>query len=217
MSGRQRILGHDGGFTLVELLVSLALLAVMLALVGSTLRLGGRAWEATDRIDRGQSVAAARNLLTRQLTETLPLMRWDERGVAEPTFDGAADRVRFLSAMPSRDGVPAGLFSVTLKLIAVEGARQALGLELRAVAGAGSVMQPPIRAPVLVERVSSLAIRYYGPAEREAEPGWGHVWSGRTSLPLLVEVDLRFPPGDERTWPPLTVALKLGAQSPASP
>jgi general secretion pathway protein J len=208
MTRRARMTGGDGGFTLIELLVGLALMALMLALVGGALRFGARAWETADRVDRSQGVAAARAFLGQRVAESLPLVRWDERGVAQPTFHGARDQVRFLSAMPSRDGLPAGLFSTTLKLLPTRDGGAALGLELQQAAGPDPA--PPVRRPVLVPGVSSLALRYYGPPERGAEPRWLDDWQGKTALPLLVEIDVRFPPGDERSWPPLVAELKLG-------
>jgi len=202
---------NDGGFTLVELLVSLALLVIMLALINGALRFGLRAWEMSDQLERTQSLTAFRNLLAQRLTETLPLLSWDDSGVPQPTFHGAADQVTFLTSMPSRNGMPAGLFSASLKLLAAPGLGRPLSLELSAVTGANA---PGVgsHAPVLLDNVTQVTIRYYGTPERAARPKWLDEWEKQTTLPALVAVDVQFAPGDPRAWAPLTAELKLGAR-----
>src|SRR5262249_1977707 len=122
----------DAGFTLIELLVSLSLLVIMVALINGSLRFGRRAWAVSDQIERTYSIAAFRNLLGQRLVETLPLVNWDERGVSTSTFQGGSDYLRFVSPLSTREGLPAGLFTVTLKHAAQGGvAPGPLSLELK--------------------------------------------------------------------------------------
>lgn len=201
----------EGGFTLIELLVSLSLLVIMLALINGSMRFGRRAWEVSDQLERTYNVAAFRNLLGQRLVETLPLVNWDERGVPTSTFQGASDYLSFASPLPSRDGLPAGIFSVTLKLPRQAGvAARPLSLELKPLGGADVPPGPGGHAPVLIDNVARLAIRYYGSPERGSEPNWFDDWEGRSTLPSLVIVDVQFPIGDPRTWPPFAAELKLG-------
>jgi general secretion pathway protein J len=212
MMHRMVLSRNEDGFTLVELLVSLSLLVIMLALINGALSFGRRAWEVSDDIERTQSVAAIRNLLAQRLTESLPLTGWDERGVLQPTFHGTGDQLTFLTAMPSRNGLPAGLFSVSLKLLPAPGlAGRPLSLELTAMVGANATAAGG-HAPLLLDNVTQLAIRYYGMPERAVEPKWLDEWQGQTTLPRMVAVDVQFAPGDPRAWPPLTTELKLGAR-----
>jgi general secretion pathway protein J len=205
---------NERGFTLVELLVSLALLVVMLALINGALRFGRRAWEVSGEVERSQNLAAFRSLLAQRLTETLPSLGWDDRGLPQPTFHGASDQLTFLTTMPSRDGMPAGLFSATLRLLPPSGAASwPLTLEFRAVVGPNAPQPTAGHAPVLLDNVAQLAIRYYGLPERGGEPGWRDEWQGQTTVPRLVTVDVQFSPGDPRIWAPLTAELKLGARA----
>jgi len=204
----------DDGFTLIELLVSLSLLVIMLALINGSLRFGHRAWEVGDQVERTYSLAAFRNLLGQRLAETLPLVNWDDRGVATSVFQGASDKLSFASPMPSRDGLPAGLFLVTLKLASQAGAvSRPLSLELQPLEGENVAIDRVGHAPVLIDNAARLSIRYYGVPERGGEPRWFDNWAGQTALPRLVSVDVQFPSGDPRTWPPLTRELKLGARA----
>ena len=204
----------EGGFTLIELLVSLSLLVIMLTLINGSLRFGRRAWEVSEQVERTYSVAAFRNLLGQRLIETLPLVNWDDRGVPKPAFHGASDSLSFASPTSSRSGLPAGLFLVTLQLAPQAGvASQSMRLEFKPL---DSDNAPPGRvghAPVLIDNVARLAIRYYGSPEPGAEARWFDDWEGRTTLPTLITVDVQFPSGDPRTWPPLTTELKLGSRT----
>jgi len=122
----------ESGFTLVELLVSLSLLVIMLTLINGSLQFGRRAWEVSDQVERIDSVGAFRNLLGQMLVETLPLVSSDDRGVLTSAFQGGSDQISFASPMASRDGRPAGVFSVSLKLAPDAGsAARPLSLELK--------------------------------------------------------------------------------------
>ena len=204
----------EGGFTLIELLVSLSLLVIMLALINGSLRFGRRAWEVSDQVERTYSLAAVRNLLGQRLVEALPLVNWDNRGVATSMFQGASDKLSFASPMSSRNGVPAGLFLVTLKLAPQAGVvSRPLSLEVQPLDGDNVAIDRVGHAPVVIDNVAQLTIRYYGSPEHGGEPRWFDDWEGRTALPSLVTVDVEFPSGDPRTWPPLTAELKLGSRA----
>jgi len=203
----------EGGFTLIELLVSLSLLVIMLALINGSLRFGRRAWEVSDQVERTHSVAAFRNLLGQRLVEALPLVNWDDRGVPKSAFQGASDYLTFASPMSSRDGLPAGVFLVTLKLAPKAGVTsRPLSLELKLSDGDKGPPGLAGHAPVLIDNVARLAIRYYGLPERGGEPRWSDDWQGQTTLPSLVTVDVQFPISDPRTWPPFTAELKVGSR-----
>jgi general secretion pathway protein J len=204
----------EDGFTLIELLVSLSLLVIMLALINGSLRFGHRAWEVSDQVERTYSLAAFRNLLGQRLVETLPLVNWDDKGVPTSVFQGASGKLSFASPMSSRDGLPAGLFLVTLKLAPQAGAvPRPLSLEVQPLDGENVAIDRAGHAPVLIDNVARLAIGYFGSRERGGEPRWFDNWEGQTALPRLIAVDVQFPSGDPRTWPPLTRELKLGSRA----
>jgi hypothetical protein len=159
-------------------------------------------------------VRRLRNLLGQRLVETPPLLNWYDRGVPTSVFQGASDNLSFASPMSSRNGLPAGLFLLTLKLAPQAGVvSRPLTLEVQPLDGNNVATDRVGHAPVLIDNVARLAIRYYGSPERGGEPRWFDDWQGRTTLPSLVAVDVQFPSGDPRTWPPLTRGLKLGSRA----
>lgn len=202
----------DGGFTLIELLVSLSLLILMLTLINGAFGFGLRAWEMTDELERAQRMEAFRNLLDQRLTEALPLMSSDERGVLQLDFRGESNELSFVTPMPSRGGLPAGLYQGTLSVLASPGRGGAqLALDLSPLVSANSPSSVKGYEPVLLRGVADLAIRYYGPPDADGEAQWSDGWLRRDALPQLVAVSVRFPAGDRRSWPPLTAELRLGS------
>jgi general secretion pathway protein J len=212
MTHRPHLARSESGFTLIELLVSLSLLILMLALINGAFGFGLRAWEMTDEVERARSMEAFRNLLQQRLSEAMPLMSSDERGVLQLAFHGDGDGLRFVTPMPSRGGLPAGLYEGTFSLIAAAGrGRPQLALSLSPLISANNPSSLHGYEPVLLAQVADLAIRYYGPPGGGGEPRWFDEWLDRQSLPQLVWIAVGFPAGDRRNWPPLTAELRLGA------
>jgi len=197
----------EAGFTLIELLVSLALLVLMLTLINGAFGFGLRAWEMTDEIERVQSVEAFRNMLGQRLGEALPLTSSDERGVLQLAFSGGPDRLEFVTPMPARAGLPAGLYQATLSLAGAD--RRQLTLALAPLLSANRPAEGPGHGPAAIDGVAAFAVRYYGTPDGQAEPQWADEWLDRKALPRLVAVGVRFAPGDRRSWAPFTAELRL--------
>ena len=81
----------DAGFTLLEVLVGLSVLALTLGLLGGSLQFGARTWERGQAVvDRNTEMRAAYRFLSRLVAETRPEVRRDDDGPAF-AFVGAAD------------------------------------------------------------------------------------------------------------------------------
>jgi len=101
------------GFTLLELLVSLAVMGLMVAVVFGALRLGIRSWE------RGNQLAQAAqdhvfnwHLISRQLRSTYPF-----KGVGNKLyFQGEKDELAFISAYSLKMGDRKGLVRVIYRI-----------------------------------------------------------------------------------------------------
>ena len=205
----------EDGFTIIELLVALSLLAFMLVVIDGALRFGRRAWAVSDAVEQVQSVDTVRSLISQRLVETLPVTISEQSGLLRVAFQGTSDEVGFVTPFPSRNGLPAGLFLATLRLVPRPGqTRQALSFDLRPILAAGEPPMSDGHTPILIDNVEQLVVSYYGQPERGGEPRWFDEWRGRSSLPRAVTVDVRFPPGDRRTWPPLVAELKLRVSAP---
>ncbi len=111
-------------------------------------------------------------------------MSWDDSGVLQPTFHGTGDQLTFLTPLPSRNGMPAGLFSASLKLVpGQDGRGRPLALEFQPVGGANAPSTAGGHAPSALDDVTQLAVRYYGMPERAAEPKWLDDWQEQKPCP----------------------------------
>ena len=101
--------GRDGtshldaaGFTLLELLISLTLLAALSTILFGGLRFGTRAWERSEaQAAETDEIAVAQNFLRRQLSEAYPLVTTADPTGARIYFEGGSDSLQFLAPAPA--------------------------------------------------------------------------------------------------------------------
>jgi general secretion pathway protein J len=200
---------RDAGFTLLELLVAVTLFALLSVVLFGGLRFGIRASEiGTARLDWSAEIAAASGFLRNQLADAQPLERdsgGDQKVVA---FDGEADSVEFVASPPAH--LAAGGWHV-LRL-ALERARDGnrLVLSWRLVRGDPDATEAsPAQRTVLLERVASVELAYFGAPNEGDAPAWHDRWQDAAVLPALVRLRLGF--ADGRQAPELLVALRAAA------
>lgn len=187
---------NEAGFTLVELLVSLAVLGLMAATLLSGLVTGRRAWERVEvRADEGERIAAAQALLRALLERTFPQ---GEFNGSQPgtVFAGRETRMSFQSA-------------------ALEAHRPSPPWRYRLALSPGGTLDldltPPLaRDPAaarvrqtIVEGVDRVEFAYYGSAEPDNVARWRSRWEQQPGLPRMIRIRASFAPEDRRRWPEL--------------
>jgi general secretion pathway protein J len=201
------------GFTLVELLVTLALMSLISLLLFSGIRFGARAWESSSaRLTAAEEVSAVQNIL-RQLLEEATIVRQRTADASQrgPSFRGTADSVRFIAPLPVHHGV-GGLYVQTL---APSGAGLMLGWHVwRPDSPLDKDSDELADSSPLLSGIAGIRLAYYGSIGQERRLGWHPVWDDSAGPPELIRIDVTFAPGDRRTWPELIVAVK-GAPPPA--
>jgi general secretion pathway protein J len=180
----------DAGFTLVELLVALALSALVSLVLLHGIRLAAtgldRHTRASERLDARQSVD---DLLRRTLGDAAAIPR-----AAGGEFAGAPHAVEFLAV--AEDGGP-GLYRVDL---AVERGRLILRRELAAPEG-----DPRAVSSVVASNLRDFRLAYFGADAAGATPAWHDSWQKLAFLPLMMRVILDRDGDPPR--PPLIVRL----------
>lgn len=116
----------SGGFTLIELVIALALVALITVLLFSGLRLGSRAWDGVDTVaERNAELRSARGFLDRTLSQARDLvLRFEAQD--HQVFAGDATSLEFVAPLSEYVGIP-GLYVLRLGL---EGGGQDLRLVL---------------------------------------------------------------------------------------
>jgi general secretion pathway protein J len=195
------------GFTLLEILAALVLLALLLLGVYSGIASASRSVRSgTAAIERMDQLRAAQQFLRRELAQSLaaPISRTD-RG--EPVyFQGDAHEMRYVAPLP---GYLGKLGPQLQQLQLVDDGAGGLRLELRLA------LLPPDGGPpqalgepqVLFDHIRAGGFHYLGTdADGSALP-WAGEWPADRSLPQVVRIELQ--PQGRASWPRLDIPLRI--------
>jgi general secretion pathway protein J len=198
------------GFTLIEVVLALAVLGAVAVLATATLRMGFRAWEAgQQRAEAQQELRAVVELVGEALGGAFPYRDTTRRGTVRPVlFEGEPEEVRFVTTAP-----PIALDAPSAPFHALVLRRESSG-ELRLGERVVPAEEPFAAAPdtLLSRDVTRFHLEY-----RDENGAWQERWDGRNAggIPTAVKVELTIGAGGRpRTVPPVVVALALGKRKP---
>lgn len=196
------------GFTLVEVVIALTIVATLLVVMFGGLRVGLGAWQRGD--ERAEVLERARSLtqvVTRTLAAAHPYMTSAHAGKAGLLlFEGAPDRVAFVTSVPPfPTAAPIAFTAVTLS----QDAEPVAGLAMRQKPLPNEEPFDRGLQPALVDgTVSDVRFRYL----RESDGEWTENWDAveEKALPLAVEITLTVVhAGRSAPQPPLIVSLPV--------
>jgi len=201
------------GFTLIEVLVAMAVLSLILVALYGGLRVAARGWDRGAALVRdAEMLRTSSAFLRRYLEQAYPLLRW-KKGTWHLEFAGDEAQLRFVAPMPPRLGV-GGLYELR---ISTEERADGVALLLHR-----RLLHPDLddRAEddlaagiaddsMLAEGFREVGFDYFGSERRNDPPTWRTRWLDQKRLPALV----RMRAVDDRgvAWPELTVALRIDA------
>jgi general secretion pathway protein J len=178
--------GSECGFILAEALISVALLALMVALVASALALGQRVAAMGLQRDQLAETAAGVTAVVKLLKHASPDRQVRTGDKALVRFDGTAERLSFLT-ISQGDALPAGLVAVTLT--ASRGG-DALVMDTVPVPVGGEPALDPAERLTLLQGAGSLRFRYLG-RPSGAVPQWRDTWRDADRMPHLIALEVR--------------------------
>lgn len=197
---------HAGGFTLVELIVALVLMAGMAAILFGSLSLAARSWDGGEaKVGQVSDMRAAQTYLRAQISAQYPQRMWK---VAELPllFAGERDEMRYAAVLPERVAA-GGVYFFRLAVVRTEEKSQLV--QERVVPDVSALEEPEfgdVERSVLADGIAELRIGYFGrdPGASDADtPTWRERWEDRQRLPLLVRLDVT--PVKGPAWPTLVV------------
>lgn len=206
---------REAAFTLLELMIALAIVGALLAIAFGGLRVAIGAWTRGE--DRAEVQGHARGLnqvVGRTVGAAYPYRAALGEGVGEQRllFAGAENRLELVtSAAPFPSGVPAAFTAVVLAIEEDRELGRALVVRQRVLPN----REPFSKATVVFRdpTVQGLELRYLAP-----DATWIETWDVDAQQQLLpVAVRVRFAVtrgGTVEQSPPLTISLRIGVTKP---
>ncbi len=203
VSGKQK----SSGFTLVEVIIAFALLAMLAGMMFAGFRF---ATQATDkgntRNEMHEDMRRSQDFLRQHWEEMLPLRYQKELG--QPLrFRGDADKMVYIAPVISR--VAEG--GIQYWELGARGAGAARILALRRVAYTGDESNTPefndTESSTLAQNVEKVKLSYFDQPDPQLSGNWVDNWTDEQRLPNLIRLSVTGAGG--REWPELIVAPQL--------
>jgi general secretion pathway protein J len=198
----------EAGFTLVEMIVALALFSLLSVLLFNNVGFGVRAWRSgSARSDELQRSVVAQQLLRRLLGNSYPMIVADNAPQPRVDFDGTRDTVEFLSDAPIVSG-DAGRFRFKLF---VNRTRERTDLVMTAAPELAGTEDASATRTVVVSDLDHVELAYFGAPAPGTSAQWNDSWQKQSDMPSLLRLRVSFPANDPRTWPDLLIAPRVRA------
>lgn len=201
-------LSDDEGFTLIETLVALVLMAGAILMVVGVIRNASRIASLIDRSAVVARTSAVQNYLRATIAQAIKPPTTLSAGetpwlVGEPSALSVTTTYAPMSSLKGAWVVSLGLETSAAR----PGLYDVILFEKLQRPNADKSPPAAARRSILLPAVAGLGVSYYGKATiDDTGPVWADEWRS-AALPRLVSIEVKFPPGDVRTWERLTVAV----------
>ncbi len=198
----------NAGFTLVELIVGLALLALLFAAITGSIRFATIATTRAATAGDVLSVHAANQFMRSTLSRAIPLfVRGGPRELPRLVFHGSPTSVRFVANMPGRVTV-AGVHEITFKFVKESPTGNLMAsMVINNSFQVSKASEKDLHSRPLVQDVQSLEFAYFGAVKRGEAPVWHARWQNRKRLPERVSFALKFGATARDIWPETIIRL----------
>lgn len=202
---------RQAGFTLVELLLATALIALIMALAYGGFRASVRAtYSGEQLIEESNRLRVVHEFMRTRISQAMPLII-EEVEEAQIRFVGERDRLRFVAPMP-------GYLSFGgpyVQEFRIERGRDGRDLVfayamLNGFEPGDLERDPPV---TLLEDVGGMTLEYLGFEEDGEAVFWDSVWAEADRMPLAVSLALDFRRDSGLRFPPLNTPLLVDSAS----
>ena len=198
---RRQVAALQNGFTLLEVLVSVTMVALMAVALWSVFRISLTSWARGNAyIDANQRQRSVMDLVKKQMTSVYPAISPADLqlgGPVYPIFVGARESVQFISLASLRFNQNPGLTAVSYELVRgdqgsyslVEREEQYLGID---PTQEGSLDRKDNRVIPLFENLVSFGFEYFDPGTNESPAEWVREWNSKLTggLPSAISMSM---------------------------
>ncbi len=194
------------GFTLMEMMIAMALIGMALTIAFAALRFASRSWERTDELGGElDQLRIACNVVRRQLSQIQPIK--PDEAKRNLLFQGGGLWLEFVAPSPVQDGRLAAFYRYRLRFVS-EAQGKALLLEYRPyLPGDDPGWQEEVDSSLLLTGLQAGRFSYFKTTPQQ-ESGWQALWDVPERLPGMVRMELQLPE-QSAPWPALVVALPV--------
>lgn len=189
----------ERGLTLIELLVSLAILMILTSFIVGGLSTAIHAFDADKRNSLDAATNAARESLGSLIASAIPAPNAQSTG--QLLFDGHREELRFVILSEGR-ALRGGLQDIRIRRRNDE-----LIIEVFGSLTASDTRNAPVSSTTIVKGLRDIRFRYFGAAGANGDAAWRNDWIKPSQLPRLVEIGLNFSDAG-RDSPVTVVALR---------
>jgi type II secretory pathway component PulJ len=200
----------EAGYTLIDMIVGLALLSMVVALLPPLLKLAQRTLSAQAELVEHTSVAAALHLLEGRLREAWSISEQAEDGRLGLAFRGDGDSLTFVAPRPvGPEGGGLARYRFVLQLDGAQNGHVRLVLQHAAYKSGTQPDEATWRSHPLANLAGAPRFAYFGALEGEQVRRWHSRWPVTDRLPNLIALTTdAATPGSRQNV--LTVAPRLG-------
>lgn len=205
LAGAQRMRDGEGGFTLIEMLVGLALLALIMTLLTQLIFEARHALALVDRSNGQTPIIAVQGYLRSALAQVQPIQSGGAGDQSPLGLEGDDGRLAFTTSYATQ-GSYQGLYRVEIRALPNgRGGQDLKAVETMYRPSTGVLVEVPNRQLTLIENIAGVGFSYFrsgldSSGLEEGQSPWVMAWPSSGELPGLVSIDVRFPKGDPRVW-----------------
>ncbi|MCD6352975.1 MAG: prepilin-type N-terminal cleavage/methylation domain-containing protein [Proteobacteria bacterium] len=212
---------YQKGFTLLELLLTVVILALMVGIMGGVLRLGIRSWEkGEETVDEFRKTRIVMEMIAQQIKSTYPYMIKKEKGWAV-IFQGEPKALKFVSPISVKSPVITGLVWVQYALGEDRASENGKELIIRESMISGDdffqkeseITKDETVDITLLSNLDDIMFDYYVWSPDSDEGEWRESWNGETEedtmFPQAVRIKLTHRPKNSDDAEPMTTAMTI--------
>ena len=210
------------GFTLIEMLVGLALLGLMTLVLFGALRFSIRSWDRAEmKTLQVVDLRIVEGVLRREIGKAFPL-RIGLANENKIAFEGDSKQVHFVTALPAHlSGGGLSLVALELAEERVEAKQESPGKalvlkhvipdgETRDFSALDSVLEKSDRS-VLLKGLEDVEFSFFGQDNDQTEASWRNLWASSARTPALLRIKLKFAGNDDVRE--MLLPLRLGEEA----